>query len=577
VPLARTIEKGRTRTGDAPRSPRPTSRSARFVSLCLLALACSDPAPSGPPTIATHADDWRDEVIYQIVVDRFDDGDPSNDVLDGRGPTPDDLKRHQGGDWRGVTRRLDYVRELGATAIWISPVVENVDHTPREDGYHGYWASDFTRPNPRFGDLEDLRTLVREAHARDVLVLIDVVTNHTGRVFSYDLDDDGEVDEGELEPPYLATGYDVPLLFTHAPRLFAGEGTLALGPEHFHRRGFGNVGIREEKLYGDFPTGLRDLATGRDDVLEALVDTYVRWVQDTDVDGFRIDAVPHVEDAFWPRFGRRLRERLAALGKRRFFLLGEVFTTDNAYVASYSAPDWGIDAAFDLPLKFAFFDRFLLEGRAASEAAPFVEAQRALFSDAPQPLGIDLDPWESRVVLFDNHDTWRLRAELDDPRVVQLSLLVLLTLDGIPAIYYGTEQDYRGRADGDQRERLWDSGFETSGETFERIRTLTRLRAEEPALRRGRLAVRYASENDGFSEEPDAGMFAYERSDAGSRLLIVVNGHALQTSRATVPSGFPSGTQLVERLGGEGSWSAGPRGEVDVELAPRTGVILVAE
>ncbi|HJL29268.1 MAG TPA: alpha-amylase family glycosyl hydrolase, partial [Polyangiaceae bacterium LLY-WYZ-15_(1-7)] len=121
------------------------------LTLLSLLFACGEGGGVPAPTIETHVEDWRDEVIYQVVVDRFENGDPSNDVLDGIGPDPGDLVRHQGGDWEGLRQRLGYIEALGATAIWISPIVANVDRTPREDGYHGYWASDFTRLNPRFG------------------------------------------------------------------------------------------------------------------------------------------------------------------------------------------------------------------------------------------------------------------------------------------------------------------------------------------------------------------------------------------------------------------------------------------
>lgn len=101
--------------------------------------------------------DWRDRVIYQIVTDRFANGDPSNDDADGVAPVPGDLRRVQGGDYRGILDHLDYIEHLGASAIWISPIVANVPRLEVGDGYHGYWASDFTTLNPRFGTLEEAR------------------------------------------------------------------------------------------------------------------------------------------------------------------------------------------------------------------------------------------------------------------------------------------------------------------------------------------------------------------------------------------------------------------------------------
>ena len=168
---------------------------------------CGPAAPSdAPPSRSFPARDWRDEVIYQIVVDRFDDADPSNNTINGVSVVPGDLARHQGGDWAGVRRRLGYIERLGATAIWLSPLVANVDRTEDADGYHGYWASDFTEPNPRFGTTQELAELVAEAHTRGLRVVADAVLNHAGRVFYYDLDGSGTADPGEVLPRFFEDG-----------------------------------------------------------------------------------------------------------------------------------------------------------------------------------------------------------------------------------------------------------------------------------------------------------------------------------------------------------------------------------
>src|SRR5579871_2100319 len=135
--------------------------------------------------------DWRDEVIYQVIVDRFADGDLNND--DRVDPTA--LARYQGGDWQGVIDHLDYLQDLGVTALWISPVVRNVDTDANVDGYHGYWAQDLTLTNPHMGDLPKLRELVDSAHARGFKVILDIVTNHMGQLFFYDINGNGVPDE----------------------------------------------------------------------------------------------------------------------------------------------------------------------------------------------------------------------------------------------------------------------------------------------------------------------------------------------------------------------------------------------
>jgi glycosidase len=510
-------------------------------------------------------------------------------VVAGVETVPGDLARHQGGDWAGIRRRLDYVQALGATAIWISPVVDNVQRTEDEDGYHGYWASDFTRHNPRFGTLEELRALIDDAHARGMLVIVDVVINHAGRVFAYDLDGDGAVDApDETLPPYSVSGpIEAPLLWLEEPTpIFTGSAgadgapvEIALGPEHFHRRGQMRFRDRMEQELGDFPTGLRDLATERDDVMDALVATYAHWVELTNIDGFRLDAVPHVAPEEWARFATSLRERLEALGKRRFLLLGEVFSADPLFLASYTGRG-ALDSVFDFPLRFELILSVILAGGAPELARTSLETQRPLFETPPHPRGVGLTPLAARVSFADNHDTARLRGILDDPLAAELALTAVFTVDAIPAVYYGTEQEFSGTGGHTSREVLWETGFDTSSPTFAHIARLAALRARSTALRRGTLVVRYLSANDGLSDAPDASLLAWERADpeSGERVLVVLNAHAFQSSTARIPTGFRPGAVLVDALWNE----TPPLGvaadqSLDITLPPRRGVVLVAE
>lgn len=135
--------------------------------------------------------DWRDQVIYQIMIDRFENGDPNNDhnvELSVPG-------RYHGGDWQGVIDRLDYLEELGVTALWISPTFMNTEEDAGFASYHGYWPYDFLRPNHHFGDLAKLRELVDAAHERDMLVILDVIVNHVGQLFYYDINGNGRPDD----------------------------------------------------------------------------------------------------------------------------------------------------------------------------------------------------------------------------------------------------------------------------------------------------------------------------------------------------------------------------------------------
>jgi glycosidase len=564
---------------------------ARVASLALVVGlgACSEAAAP-----RSRLGDLRDHVIYHLLTDRFANGDPSNDGASGVEPVPGDFSRIQGGDWRGIEERLDYVEELGATAIWISPIVRNVARMDVADGYHGYWAADFTELEPRFGTFEELRSLVEAAHARGMLVIVDVVTNHAGRIFFYDLDGDGREEPGEAQPPYRARGYDAPIVFTEAARLFApldpsrrgdalaelSPGLLPLVPEHFHRRGFGDLTIAEQRRYGDFPDGLRDFDTERDDVLEAHVQTWVTWALRTEVDGYRLDAVPHTEVPYWQAFCRRVRERLAAAGRDRFFLLGEIFEADPRNIVPYVSEN-ALDAGFDLPFKYAFVNRVLLDGGPPSAAREVIETARTYFRDTPQPLGIGLSPWEARVSLIDNHDTGRLRSEIEDPFAIDQALVAIFTIDAVPSIYYGTEQELAGPGGHVGREPLWLTGYGTDAPSFRLLQVLAALRRTSAALRYGALSLRFASEHGARGEdglpamgEPDAGLVAWERAHEGEHVLVAMNAHPMQTSTASFTTTLPAGSYL-DALEGEARLEVEESGAVVLAVPPRRSRVFV--
>lgn len=260
--------------------------------------------------IATHVDDWRDEVIYQLLVDRFANGSAGNDHdVD---PNPVALAAYKGGDWQGVIDRLDYLEALGVTAIWISPVVRNVETDAGVDGYHGYWAVDLERVNPHFGDLATLRRMVAKAHERGIKVILDIVTNHLGQVFYYDINMNGQPDEnvfgghplepgnpqgGSRTPVTRVTEYDpdydprgvqaftslgeagpAPVVFFDLPSLFRVPPSPAIFTRDYayNRRGrVSDWNDREQVVYGDFPGGLKDVRTEDPEVREEMVRVYV--------------------------------------------------------------------------------------------------------------------------------------------------------------------------------------------------------------------------------------------------------------------------------------------------------------
>ncbi len=592
-------------------SMRRTHLLPAALCLGLLASACVDGDVAAIEfTVDTHVDDWRDEVIYQLMVDRFANGSASNDFrLD---PNPTSLGRFKGGDWQGVIDNLDYLQELGVTTLWISPIVRNVDADAGFDGYHGYWAQHLERLNPHFGDLATLRRMVDECHDRGIKVVLDIVTNHLGQVFFYDVNMNGRPDEflsggfptnpgdpmapprspvtriTEYDPDFDARGVQAitslgeagpaPIRFFDMPEIFRvpPEPAIFQRPEAYNRRGkVIDWGSREQVVLGDFPGGLKDLDTTHPEVRDELVRVYSDWALKLDLDGFRIDTLKHVEHEFWQDFTRRVRERLASVGKTRFLMFGEAFDGDDVLVGSYTFPG-ELDSVFYFPQKFQVFDDVFARGGPTSKIQQLFEARSSNYGSEPQLGGIGLAPTEALVNFIDNHDVPRFLWQQPDARALRAALAFLLTENGIPCIYYGTEQEFAGGNDPANREPLWWSDYRTDGETFRWIARLIRLRSRYAPLRRGDMVFRWTTDHIG--DESDAGIVAFERAVGDERVVVVINAQGAHASRtafdgAEMTVGL-SGT-VVDVLSGDRFEAS--EGSLDVEVAPYGTRILVPE
>lgn len=649
---------------------------APFFALAALALPASGCLHfdnlDEPVTLATHAEDWRDEVIYQVLIDRFEDADDGNNYLLDR----ENMARYHGGDWRGLERRLDYLAELGVTTLWISPVIKNIETDANVDGYHGYWAVDLTQPNAHFGNLDDLRRLVDEAHARDMLVVIDIVANHMGQLFFYDMNLNGVPDiqlqgtgsrpQGspvpgdfnqsgfthltEYDPDFNPLGIQAftslgpagpaPIIFPYDPR--TGHVTpgpaLFADPEVYNRKGRTfNYDDPQQLLTGDFPGGLKDVNTTRCDVKEAFVDSYTRWIELTDADGFRIDTVKHVEREFWRYFTQRVRQRLDAQGKRRFFMFGEAFDGRDDLVGSFTKTDLPddpaqlerenscddgptltgdqLDSAFYFPQHYQVFRDVFQNAQSTDRIAGLWANKTVNYGTTAPALSAGIAPYKALVNFIDNHDVARFlyfareqvdrlpefeNASLRDKELrlramLHGALLMLITADGIPCLYYGTEQEYRGGNDPSNREDMWrpypylgetepPPAFDTSGPTFLYLKQLLALRAKSVALRRGDTRVVWSTSRTG--DEEDAGIFAFERTggDAeGNYALVVFNTHQVHESRtafdgAVMTVSAPAGAVLVDALSPDKKqYTVGGDQTLDLTLAPVSGMLLVPQ
>jgi glycosidase len=282
--------------------------------------------------------DWRDQVIYFVMTDRFADGDPRNNDQGAGEYGAGQRNRFNGGDFRGLLQHLDYIQGLGATSLWVTPPVSNQWLTPDGSyaGYHGYWAEHFTKVDPHLGTLDDYRELSRALHARGMYLVQDIVVNHTGNFFSYRdrwrADDPAHGWEAhDASPPVPRPSQ--PPFDRNDPRDPAQRG---LGIYHW-TPDVSDYGDRRQEL--DFQmSGLDDLDTENPLVRRALRHSYGFWIREAGVDAFRVDTAFYVPPAFFRDF-LHARDPAApgidavarATGRKRFHVFGEGFGIDRAY------------------------------------------------------------------------------------------------------------------------------------------------------------------------------------------------------------------------------------------------------
>jgi glycosidase len=461
-------------------------------------------------------EDWRDQFLYFLLVDRFDSGAEGIPPYIPGGAAaaadPATRGRFQGGTLKGVIRRLDYIRDLGCTAIWLSPIFKN--RQDKHDSYHGYGIQNFLDVDPRYGTLADLQELTREAHKRGMYVVLDVVFNHTGDVWAYPGD----------HPYYYWQGQRFPFGYWRESDAAEGlQGEDAVWPlelqfrDAFKRRGqIRNWHDEVEARDGDFLT-LKELDIPRPEVLDALIKIYKYWICVADVDGFRIDTVKHMEYSAVAIFCNAIREYAHCVGKHRFFLYGEIVDDDETiqrYIGRNSRINGteerfpALDAALDFPLYFMLEEVIKGFGHPA-----WLRDRYSAFHRQYSDHG---DASRYFVTFVDNHDQMarpyrRFMHGNPYPQQAVLAMGYLLTTQGIPCIYYGTEQGFDGGGSDDAyvRECMFGGswgGFGTAGchffdpqhEIYGAIAEIANLRQEEPALRFGRLYFREIS-GDGVS------------------------------------------------------------------------------
>ncbi|MGW3179683.1 pullulanase-type alpha-1,6-glucosidase [Kitasatospora sp. NPDC001119] len=573
----------RPRRSTAERTPgrrRPPGRTAVLLAAALTAatlggapaaLAAAPPAPPSDAALAATAGrhDLTREQFYFVLPDRFANGDTANDtggITGGRlenGFDPADKGFYHGGDLAGLIQRLDYVQDLGTTAIWLAPIFKNKpvqgSGADASAGYHGYWITDFTQVDPHFGTNEQLKELIAKAHARGIKVFFDVITNHTADVIDYaekqygyrsagaypTLDADGNpVDEtavADAGAPWPRTTKDsfpyTPVFRTPADATAKTPSWLN-DPALYHNRGDSTF-VGESATEGDF-SGLDDLDTQNPKVAKGFEKVYQQWVKDAGVDGFRIDTVKHVNMAFWQQWAPALKDFAAKQGNKKFFMFGEVYSGDPAVTSPYVTKG-RLQATLDFPFQGAARS-YVSQGGSARGLAD-VYAQDYRYTSA------DTDAYELPTFLG-NHDMGRFGSFLlaDNPGADDATLLrkdrlgneLQFLTRGQPVVYYGDEQGFTGAGgDKDARQDLFASKtasyngdrvlggpsgpadrYGQGGELYQGIAGLAKLRRDNPALADGAQIERYAADG--------AGVYAFSRIDAGQQVeyLVAVNNAA---------------------------------------------------
>lgn len=485
-----------------------------------------------------------DDVVYLIMPDRFANGDPSNDEPAEFSGSHDRSKprAYHGGDLRGVRAHLPYLKDLGVTSVWLTPIVKN----GRAEDYHGYGAVDLYTVDPHLGTLGDYQQLVEAAHQQHMKVFFDIVPNHVGPSNPWVADlpaadwFHGTADQHWSSASPVETD-------------FYGLATKSNDPFEALVDPHTPPAMRKNLTDGWFSGVLPDMNTENPLVVEYLIQNSIWWAEISGLDGYRIDTFPYVPRTFWQQWHRELRRIYPRLST-----IGEVFHADPTVTSFFAGgrKGWdGIDTqlttVFDYPLYFALRDVLL-------NSAPAGRLTNVLRQDSlyPHP--------EFLVSFFANHDVPRFAGVAGStPEAWKLAFGLTLTLRGIPQLYYGDEIGMAGGGDPDNRRDFpggWvedqSNAFTRQGRTpaqqqiFAYVQTLLRLRQTHDALRGGKL----------WHLASDDTSYVYLRESEEEKLLIAFHSGARPKSLTVSFEDTPaaSATGITPLLGDAEADLAGP-------------------
>ena len=492
---------------------------------------------------------WQAQSIYQIITDRFYDGDTNNDNAEGTyAPSGNGGSSVHGGDFEGIEQKLDYIKALGATAIWISPIVLNT-----EGQFHGYSAWNFYEVAPHWGSISNLQHLVQAAHARGLLVIDDIVVNHAGDLVT---------GSGSGYPNFnYPAGYT--LSYVNSSKTYPAPFNLtATNPSLtnlFHNYGnIQNFNDTNQVVLG-WLDGLNDFRTETPYVRSNMAAIYQYWINQIGFDGFRVDTALEVDMGCWQSFCPAIHSYAATNGNTNFFMFGEVDNGSETIVAPYTGTEDGGPFEFDSVVDYPLYDNAIQSVFATATGAT------SLIQNHYNSVDALYDPASRMqlVTFLDNHDNPRFLSTSEannNTNRLEVALAFLYTSRGIPCLYYGTEQGFDGTTDPNDREDMFAGefkdgpggtvlqlsspgadNFNTTHPLFLWVAQLNNFRRLYPTLTLGS----YVNQADNFT---GPGLFAYSRVLNTQEVFVVFN---TASSSQTLPAStltYAAGTVLVNLL-----------------------------
>lgn len=480
------------------------------------------------------AGDWRDAVMYFVLIDRFYDGNPGNNA-----PVAnvDFAGNYQGGDLAGLKAKIEsgYFNDLGVTSLWLSSPIDNADNAnPGVDGhtysgYHGYWPAQLDHVESKIGSEAELKAVVAAAHARGLTVLVDYVMNHVHAT----------------SPTYTS----------HRDWFWPNDN--GAGGDCVCGRGC-DWGAQRLRCW--FDPFLPDFNFNNAEARRFSVDNAIAWAKRLGIDGFRLDAVKHIETSWLTDL--RARANAELVDGSRFYMVGETFEGDRGLIASYVNPDTMLDGQFDFPLRAQLLRNVLRREGTMQELANFLGSNDAFYGanavmstfignhDVPRVVHIAED-----APLFGEWDGGKHRAWNNQPQLptltsaferLALAYAVLYTSPGIPMLYYGDEVGMAGGGDPDNRRMMqWDNYTPAQLALRQQLAAFAKARAAHPALRRGTRTTLFVDANlytYQMSTGPDTVVVTMNRSDVTQTAPGLVTGRyrdALTGETLTTPIALP--------------------------------------